>query len=181
MALDTITELFRERGFTLPAQDIADAIGISRSSVYSTFGIRSEQLASVLQRYGPARAPGLRELSDAPSPRAALVRVFEPPLAAGAAPQRCLAIDMIVKMPTSSPKVIGLIEDTVEDLQERFVGAIERGQAAGEIAAAVDPVKAGETLLGLYLGRYVLMHSVAARESVLAAVARQAQALLPPA
>ena len=82
--LDTLTELYRERGATLSTQKIADTLGISRSSVYATFGTRSELLASMLHRYGPARAPGLRKLGDAPSPRAALVRVFELEIAAGA-------------------------------------------------------------------------------------------------
>ena len=177
-ALDTLAELFLERGYaSLSVQDIAVALGISRSTVYGTFGTRSELFAGALHRYGPARAPGLRELSDAPSPRAALVRAFKP--AAGTAP-RCLMLDTIVGMPDRSPEVTGLVEIAIKDLQERFGAAIERGRVAGEIAAAVDPVQAAAGLLSLYLGRYVLIHSGAVRESVLAAVVRQVQVLLPP-
>ena len=179
-ALDTLPELFLRRGYdALAIREIGTALGVSRSTVYGTFGAKPELFASVLHRYGPARAPGLRELRDAPSPRAALVRVFEPAIAAGAA-QRCLVLDMIVKMPDSSPAVAGLVKAAVDDLQARFGAAIERGRAAGEIAAGVDPFQAAGALLGLYLGRYVLVHSGVASESVLAAVARQAQALLPP-
>ena len=179
-ALDTLPELFLRRGYdALAIREIGTALGVSRSTVYGTFGTKPELFASVLRRYGPARAPGLRELRDAPSPRAALVRVFEPAIAAGAA-QRCLVLDMIVKMPDSSPAVAGLVKAAVDDLQTRFGAAIERGRAAGEIAAGVDPFQAAGALLGLYLGRYVLVHSGVASESVLAAVARQAQALLPP-
>ena len=179
-ALDTLPELFLRRGYdALAIREIGDALGVSRSTVYGTFGTKPELFASVLRRYGPARAPGLRELRDAPSPRAALVRVFEPAIAVGAA-QRCLVLDMIVKMPDSSPAVAGLVKAAVDDLQARFGAAIERGRAAGEIAAGVDPFQAAGALLGLYLGRYVLVHSGVASESVLAAVARQAQALLPP-
>ena len=179
-ALDTLPELFLRRGYdALAIREIGTALGVSRSTVYGTFGTKPELFASVLRRYGPARAPGLRELRDAPSPRAALVRVFEPAIAVGAA-QRCLVLDMIVKMPDSSPAVAGLVKAAVDDLQARFGAAIERGRAAGEIAAGVDPFQAAGALLGLYLGRYVLVHSGVASESVLAAVARQAQALLPP-
>ena len=179
-ALDTLPELFLRRGYdALAIREIGTALGVSRSTVYGTFGTKPELFASVLRRYGPPRAPGLRELRDAPSPRAALVRVFEPAIAVGAA-QRCLVLDMIVKMPDSSPAVAGLVKAAVVDLQERFGAAIERGRAAGEIAAGVDPFQAAGALLGLYLGLYVLVHSGVASESVLAAVARQAQALLPP-
>ena len=179
-ALDQAMELFWKRGYkSTSMQEIADHLNLSRSSIYSTFGDKHALFIQALRRYGPARAPGLRELRDAPSPRAALVGVFEPAIAAGAA-QRCLVLDMIVKMPDSSPAVAGLVKAAVDDLQERFGAAIERGRAAGEIAAGVDPFQAAGALLGLYLGRYVLVHSGVASESVLAAVARQAQALLPP-
>ena len=153
-------------------REIGDALGVSRSTIYGTFGTKSELFASVLRRYGPARAPGLRELRDAPSPRAALVRAFEVLSVSGG--PRCLVLDTIVKMPASSPAVVGLVEAAVEDLLERFGAAIERGRAAGEIDDD-DPIQAAGAL-----GRYVLVHSGAARESVLAAVVRQAQALLPP-
>ena len=179
-ALDTLAELFLERGYAaLAIREIGDALGVSRSTIYTTFGTKSELFASVLHRYGPARAPGLRELRDAPASRAALVRVFEMESAAGTA-QRCLVLDTLVKMPDSSPAVIGLVEAAVEDLIERFGAAIERGRGVGEIADAVDPIQAADALLGLYLGLYVLVRSSAAKESVLVAIARQAQALLPP-
>ena len=177
-ALDTLTELFLERGYAaLSMGDFGDVLGVARSTIYNTFGNKSELFATLLQYYGPVRAPGLRELSDARSPRAALVRMFEP--GSDAAAQRCLALDTIVTVPDSSPEVAGLAEAAALDLQESIGAAIERGQVAGEIATDVDPAQAAGALLTLYLGRYVLMHSGFARESVLAAVARQAQALLP--
>ena len=179
-ALDTLTELFLERGYAaLSIGNIGAAIGVSRSTIYFTFGTKAELFATLLDRYGPVRAPGVRELRDASSPRAALARVFEPESGDGAV-QRCLVLDTIVKMPDSSPEVARLVEAAARDLQERFGAAIERGQAAGEIARGVDPAQAAAALLGLYLGRYVLIHSGAARESVLAAIARQARALVPP-
>ena len=178
-ALDTLIELFLERGYAaLATREIGDALGISRNTIYTTFGNRAELFASLLHRYGPARAPGLRELSDASSPRAALVRAFE--LLSVGGGQRCLVLDTLVKMPDSPPSVAGLVEAAVEDLLERFGAAIERGRVAGEIAAYVEPIQAADALLGLYLGLYVLVHSGAVRESVLAAIARQAQVLLPP-
>ena len=71
-ALDTLPELFLRRGYdALAIREIGTALGVSRSTVYGTFGTKPELFASVLRRYGPARAPGLRELRDAPSPRAA--------------------------------------------------------------------------------------------------------------
>ncbi|MDE0023390.1 MAG: hypothetical protein OXP69_03155 [Spirochaetaceae bacterium] len=98
----------------------------------------------MLDRYGSARAPGLRELNEALSPRAALVRMFDLEIAA-----RCLVLDTIVRMPDSTPEVTESVEEAIEDLQERLVGAIERGRAVGEIAGSVDAAgAAADRLLG---------------------------------
>ena len=126
-ALDTLTELFLERGYAaLSMQDIGAVLGVSRSTIYITFGTKAELFTTLLQYYGPVRAPGVRELRDATSPLAALERVFEPGSGDGAAP-RCLVLDTIVKMPDSSPEVARLVEAAVGNLQECFGAAIERG------------------------------------------------------
>lgn len=111
------------------------------------------------------------------SPRAALVKVFEVARTGGG--QRCLMLDTMVKIPADAPEIARLVEAAVEDLQERFGHAIERGRVAGEIAASVDPVQTARVLLSLYLGMYVLVRSGAAGEPVLGAVLQQVQALLP--
>ena len=182
-ALDQAMELFRKRGYkSTSMQEIADHLNLSRSSIYSTFGDKHALFIQALRRYGPPRAPGLRALRDAPSPRAALVRVFEVAIAAGAGQQRrpCLLISTAMElMPGSDPEIARLVEGAVLDLEERFRDAIERGQSAGEIAESVDAVQTARALLGLYLGLYVLDRSGTASRSVLEAVARQARALLP--
>ena len=91
---------------------------------------------------------------------------------------------MIVKMPDSSPAVAGLVKAAVVDLQARFGAAIERGRAAGEIAAgsageiaaSVDPIEAGRALVGLYLGLGV---HVLSGEPASGVVMQQVQAVLP--
>ena len=103
----------------------------------------------MLRRYGSARAPGAERVAR----------------------RRVAACD--------APEIARLVEAAVEDLQERFGHAIERGRVAGEIAASVDPVQTARVLLSLYLGMYVLVRSGAAGEPVLGAVLQQVQALLP--
>ena len=78
--LDRAMELFWERGYHgTTTQVIAEHLKLSRSTIYYTFGGKSALFVQVLRRYyGACRAPGLSELSsNVPSPRAALVRVFE--------------------------------------------------------------------------------------------------------
>ena len=180
-ALDQVTELLLEHGYAaLTGREIGEDLGVSRSTIYVTFGSKRAMFVRALRRYGPARVPGLSELRDAPSPRAALARVFELVIAAGRGKQqRCLVLNTLLDIPAGDPEVVRLVEDAVQVLEERFREAIERGRCASEIAAGVDPVQTARVLLSLYLGIYVLIRSGAAGDPVLHAVLQQVQALLP--
>lgn len=78
-ALDVAIELFAECGYRdFGMADLASRLGISRSSVYATFGNKQSLFAQTLQRYGAeCRAPGMYALRGAGSPRAALLGAFE--------------------------------------------------------------------------------------------------------
>ena len=179
-AVDKVTELCRRRGHTaLSMQEAAEALGLSRSSIYATWGDKPGLFAAVLRRYGPSRAPGLSELRTASAPRAALVRLFEQAPAIEREP--CLLIDTLVEFVPADldPEIGRLVGAVVPDLEKCLADAIRRGQAAGEIAPAVDPTQAGQVLLALYLGLYVLIRTGTAEEPVLGAVVRQVEATLP--
>ena len=58
-AIEKATALFLERGYAaLSMRTIGEALGLSRSTVYSTFGDKLRLFVTVLERYGPARLPG---------------------------------------------------------------------------------------------------------------------------
>lgn len=179
-ALVVVTELFLQRGFTaLSMGEIAAALDLSRATVYITWGNKVRLFVTVMERYGPARLPGLRELYDAPSPRAALIRLFALAIT-GVAEQRCLVLGTIMELPRRPLQIDRLIDRAVVDLERRFREAIERGQAAGEIADGVEPVQTARILFSLYLGVYVLVRSGApGAVPVLGSVMAQVKALLP--
>ena len=125
-------------------QAIAAHLKLSRSSVYFTFRAKSALFVQALRRYqAEGRAPGLSELRGAVSPRAALVRVFEVSGPGGEERQPralYLLIETARGLKHREPEIARLVEETIEDLEVRFRGAIERGKAAAEIADRVDPV-----------------------------------------
>ena len=184
-ALDKVGELFQERGYAaLAMQDIAAYLGVSRATIHVTFGSKHALFVKALRHYGASRAPGLSELRDARAPRAALLRVFELEIAGGDGKQQrnpCLVLNTMLELRDGNdPEIARLVKDAVQDLEERFRDAIERGQTAGEIAESVETEQAAHVLLGQFLGLYLLVGSGAGREPVLQAAGRQARALLPP-
>lgn len=182
-ALDKSMDLFWERGYqNTSMREIAEHLGLSRSSIYATFGDKHTLFVETLRRYGAeCRAPGLSELATAEAPRRALLRVFELAIAgAGETRQRdhCLLINTAMQLMYSDSEVTEVVETAFREMENSFLAAIERAVQAGEIAAGVDPVQTARSLLSLYLGLCVLLRS-GARTEVLGAVARQVETLLP--
>lgn len=181
--VDAVSELFLERDYrALTVREVAEALDLSRSTIYLTWGGKQGLFAAVLKRYGGSRAPGLSEVRTASAPRAALVRMFEQATAVEREP--CLLINTLVDLRPDEPvdldpEIGRLVEAVVLELEESFADAIRRGQAAGEIAPGVDPARTGHVLLALYLGLYLLIRTGTAGERVLRAVVRQVEALLP--
>ena len=112
--------------------------------------------------------PGLSELRDTESPRAALLWLFELTIADGNRDQ-CLLINTAIELKNSPPEIAGILQAAFADLVTRFREAIGRARAKNEIAKDVDPTHTAHSLLALYLGLSVLIR----------AVARQVQSLLP--
>ena len=160
-ALDKVTALFRRRGYhDISMQIIADHLGISRSSVYATYGGKHALFVSALHRYGPScRGPGLKDLRCSSAPRAALIRVFELAIidAGDSRPrEQCLLINTAGEFMEPSPEIASVLQTAFRDLEGSFRHAIEHAQGRQEVAADVDPEHAARALLALYLGLQVL-------------------------
>ena len=182
-ALDAAIDLFTERGYQYTRMaDLARRLGMSRSSVYATFGDKQSLFAQTLQRYGTeCRAPGMHALRSAGSPRAALLGAFEWAADADASLPRdrqCLLINAALGSGTFAPGVSQALHDMFLGMELRFRNAIARARSANEVAGNVDPVQTARALLGLYLSLYTLVRS-GAQEPVLRAVVQYALSLLP--
>lgn len=181
-ALDKAMELFWERGYqNTSMREIAEHLGLSRSSIYATFGDKHTLFVETLRRYGAeCRAPGLNELANATAPRSALIRVFELAVEAGAARQHdhCLLVNTAMQLKCSDPEVTQMVESAFLDMETSFRTAIEHAAGRGEVAGGVDAVQTARALLSLYLGLCVLIRS-GAREPVLCATVSHVETMLP--
>lgn len=182
-ALDKAMELFWERGYqNTSMREIAEHLGLSRSSIYATFGDKHTLFVETLRRYGAeCRVPGLSELRAAESPRNALLRVFRLAVTgAGVADQRdrCLLINTAMQIMYSDRDVTQVIESAFLDMELNFRAAIESAARGGEVAGEVDATQAARSLLSLYLGLCVLIRC-GARAELLSAVTTQAETMLP--
>ena len=182
-ALTKALELFRARGYRATSmRDIAKHTGVSRSSVYATFGDKHALFLQALRHDGQVSpTSGLPDLTAAATPRQAIIDVFESlvtKVGEGRSDHHNLLINTAMELLPNDLEVAAMVRSALTELEDSFRSAVERGIAGAEIAQQVDATQVARCLLSLFLGMQVLVRS-RPDESLLRAVVNQAEALLP--
>lgn len=147
--LERAMRLFWTQGYAATTtDDLLGAMGISRQSLYDTFGDKQALYLDALRLYHHERAqPG----ADAPagktaldSIRQSLLRVVERP--ADERTRGCMGINATVSFCGTEPVVTTLAAGTAERAEREFTDMVELGIERGEFAADLDAAAAGRFL-----------------------------------
>jgi TetR/AcrR family transcriptional regulator, transcriptional repressor for nem operon len=162
VAVERARDVFWAKGYAATStQDLVDALGINRSSLYATFGSKRELYSRALESYG--RAPAPRRLEDAlkaggplkPRLRAALMAAAEEDLD----PRRsrgCFACNAAVELGPSDAGVRRLVTRSFRGMRDSLRVALERAKSEGEISSDADVDALASQLLATIEGLHVL-------------------------
>jgi TetR/AcrR family transcriptional repressor of nem operon len=141
---------------SLPA--LLKAMGISRQSLYDTFGGKRALYISAIEHYRATQiSQALALLGREGSPIEnvkAVLRLF-PKLAADAGCRGCLVANAMVEMGSRDPEIAGLLGDTLELLRRGFEGALRKAQARGELGPGKSPRPLSRALTTALIGMAV--------------------------
>lgn len=160
-ALDRAVELFWCKGYEATSiQDLVEALGINRSSLYGTFGDKHALYLAAIDRYcEDVVAPAVAELDHASKPLAAIRNLFLS-LPARATRRRdrrgCLLCNAAVERAPVDAEVRAEVMGGLGRLGTAFRRALVRARDAGEIASSVDAAALADYLLSSYVGLIVL-------------------------
>lgn len=149
--LDRALEQFLERGFEATSiEDLVQATGLSRASLYNAFGDKQRLFEAVLERYEARQMERLRRMvAEAGSPRGAIQRVLESPAARGDQ-HGCLVVNSGVELAGQSKEMGRRASDSFRGIARLFEEVLA-GMAEVENPAAVARV-----LESAFLGLRVL-------------------------
>jgi TetR/AcrR family transcriptional repressor of nem operon len=136
-ALDRATELFWQRGYEgTSVQDLVDALGINRASLYATFGDKAQLFDSVLTRYQSWVDASVGQALAPPAAGAGAIRAYFsaliPVATRKSGPRGCLMLNTVTGGATAPV-----------ELQERVRAVVEQTTRQIEEALARDPSLAG--------------------------------------
>ncbi len=169
--LDSAMLAFWRHGYEgTSMQDLVDATGINRGSIYAAFSSKRELFLRALRHYDRVyRERHLRRVSETHPPRDAIIEAFvsaaRVPDDAGR-PCGCLLVNSALELSPHDPEVNTLVQQSLRAVERFFLMHIEAARQAGEIAAEVDARATAQALLGLFLGLRVLARSDANPDTI---------------
>lgn len=135
-ALEAAMYQFWESGFEGSSmQDLVDRMGISRQSLYDTYGNKRELFEAALRNYREEIIDrSVAELSDASRSPTELIRRHLQSIVDGheQMPVGCLFVRTATELPVNDPEIGQLLNDCVTYVKQAIQRVIERGQQSGE-------------------------------------------------
>jgi AcrR family transcriptional regulator len=151
-ALDTVVRLFWQRGAASTGiQDIVRATGLSRSSLYATFGGKRQLYLAALERYVEDRSPPvLGRLAEDERGLPAVAEFFalliEARCTGAYAGWGCMVSNAHAGAENADAEVRVLLDRQHERLRDALCAALRTARTRGQLAAGVDPEAAADVL-----------------------------------
>lgn len=156
-AVEQAMDVFWRKGYasTTP-QDLVDALGIGKGSLYNAFGSKHALFELALRRYRDSQAAALIAMLEQSGPvkerlREALVLLVEMDLAD---PDRrgCMGVNTAAELGGADSVATELVRRMFDRTEEAFTALVEKGQRAGEIEPGRDARAVGSLLLNTVVG-----------------------------
>ncbi|MEK2479081.1 TetR/AcrR family transcriptional regulator [Streptomyces noursei] len=173
-ALKVAMETFRRRGYEgTSVQDLVDALGINRSSMYAAFGSKHDLYLKALERYSTdEKAKAENDLAGdgpaLPALRAFLLSYVD---AALTDPERngCLVTHGVMERVPCDPEATARLRAALRGMEDAYAALLLRARANGELAPGTD-VKSVARFLVTFTQGLRVMEKTADREYLIEAV-----------
>jgi TetR/AcrR family transcriptional regulator, transcriptional repressor for nem operon len=141
--LDKAMHVFWQRGYQATSlAQLLDAMGLSKSSFYETFGTKRDLLLTALQRYAGSGMAGLiAPLLEPGASRPAIEKTFANMVRHARSPEGrrgCLVNNTLGEVAPNDPVVFKATRAVLEQMESILVGVVTRGQQKGEITKKVS-------------------------------------------
>ena len=135
-ALSAAVELFWRKGYEgTSVQDLVDATGVNRASLYATFGDKQQLFRKALAQFGDRNVKSLRELAATAGGglhriRAVFRLVAEQTLSDH---RGCMVANAVTELSAREPWMAEIGESSREQIERIFLACLKEASAAGEI------------------------------------------------
>jgi TetR/AcrR family transcriptional repressor of nem operon len=161
-ALEQAMQVFWAKGYEATSlNDLIGAMGISKSSLYDTFGSKHELFLATIDRYNEtvSSCSVSRAIDAAPSPRAGIECVFRGVvdcMTKDGDKRGCYVSNCASEVAWHDEAAAGRIAEGIECMETSFHRAVRQGQQRGEIGKDKDARALARFLTGALNGLLVM-------------------------
>ncbi|WP_294960823.1 TetR/AcrR family transcriptional regulator [uncultured Flavobacterium sp.] len=160
-ALDKAIEIFWHKGYNgTSAQDLVNHLGLSRSSLYDTFGDKQKLFVKSLKHYQKQNLDGLKTLfENAENIKTALTDIFKQAVIESLQDRitkGCFMVNSAVELAIHDPEIAKIVHDNQKVVEEIFCNAVKKGQESGQISDKQEARSLARFIFNNYSGIRVL-------------------------
>jgi TetR/AcrR family transcriptional regulator, transcriptional repressor for nem operon len=142
-ALDRAMELFWSKGYEATSLDnLCEVTGLSRSSLYATFGSKRNLLLRSVDRYVEQRTPSIAAILAQPLPVSeafsALARRFIDQIVSGPGRRGCFLGNCAAELPRNDRAALARVRRGLASTEATFRDALVRAEGRGELPSGAD-------------------------------------------
>lgn len=140
-------------------QRLVDRMGISRQSLYDTYGNKRELFHAALMRYRRERiAPVIAEILRPETAPIDALRGFLLAASEGGAdsPAGCLMVRTVAEIPLEDSRIADLVGATIGEIRDALRERIEQGLQSGDLASEREPEEIAGEVLALGIGLQII-------------------------
>jgi TetR/AcrR family transcriptional repressor of nem operon len=168
--LDHALELFRARGFKHTSfSDLTEELGVSRQSLYDTYGDKQNLYQTALKRYLDRGLDHMRrKLDDAGPVRQVIGQLIDNMIVAncGGGSHGCLMVNSMVELSPHDAETRAAAQTHAREIEGLLASRLSAAQRAGDLAADKDPVALARFFYHTILGIAVASRALGDRESL---------------
>jgi TetR/AcrR family transcriptional regulator, transcriptional repressor for nem operon len=180
-ALDAAMNLFWKQGYEASSiEDIVQATGLGRGSLYDTFGDKHALYVAALKRY-LTKVPSDIEQDEQIALKETLERYFYhwiDLLLADPERRGCFLVNATMEMAPCDAEVAAITQSALQVLEEKFYHLLIKAQVQGALPWTYDPHQGAHFLLGILVSIRVLARAKQER-TVLQDVVKTALSVFP--
>jgi TetR/AcrR family transcriptional regulator, transcriptional repressor for nem operon len=168
--LDRALGLFRARGFKHTSfTDLVGELGVSRQSLYDTYGDKQTLYQTALKRYLERAINFMRRQFDDPAPtREVLTRLFDTIISENCdhGSPGCLMVNSMVELSPHDADTRALAQRHAREVEGLLASRLSAAQRKGEIAKKKDPVALARFFYHTILGLSVASRALGERKTL---------------
>lgn len=142
-ALDRAMEAFWSKGYEATSlDDLCEVTGLSRSSLYATFGSKRNLLLQTVDRYVARRNPSMAAILAQPGSVhdafGALARQFIDQIVSGPGRRGCFLGNCAAELPRNDRTALARVRQGLEATESTFRNALVSAKARGGLSSTID-------------------------------------------